>query len=93
MSSVVVDTHSAIWYLEKSPSLSVSGFKAIDMAARSGGNICVASISLIEVIYLVDKSKLKEEALNKLIEICTDSATGWLLIPVSSPCRFEIGIP
>jgi PIN domain nuclease of toxin-antitoxin system len=82
MPSVVVDTHSAIWYLEKSTSLSVPGFEAIRAAARTGGNICLASISLVEVVYLIEKSKLKKEALERLIQICTDFDTGWMLMPL-----------
>jgi PIN domain nuclease of toxin-antitoxin system len=82
MSSVVIDTHSAIWYLEKSASLSDSGFDAIDTAARTGGNICLASISLVEVTYLIEKSRIRKEALERLVQACTDSATGWILVPL-----------
>lgn len=82
MSSVVVDTHSAIWYLEKSQSLSEPGFEAIDTAFRTGGNVCLTSISLIEVLYLIEKSKLKQEALERLIQTCTDVTTGSMLVPL-----------
>lgn len=82
MSSLVLDTHSAIWYLEKSTSLSKAGREAINAAAATGQTIFVSSISLIEITYLVEKSKLLERQYGLLLDRLTDPEAGWQVVPI-----------
>lgn len=56
MASLVVDTHTIIWYLEGSTNISARATRAIDEAYTAGEPIYVASITLVEVLYLVEKS-------------------------------------
>ena len=78
MSSLVVDTHAIVWYLLKSNNLSLTALTAIDNAE----SVYVASISVVEIIYLKEKGKLPEEALQRLIQALGDVNTGWSVVPL-----------
>lgn len=66
MSSVVLDTHAAVWYLLDHPSLSHNANNAIEQAVTDGHPLYVSTISLVEVIYLVEKNRLPSRALERL---------------------------
>src|SRR3970040_107373 len=58
MAAVVVDTHAAVWYLLNAKSLSSNAQRAMDEAVQAGDPVYVSSISLVEVVYLVEKGKM-----------------------------------
>jgi PIN domain nuclease of toxin-antitoxin system len=58
----VRDTHAALWYLFADPRLSVSAKAAFDAAASSRRKILLSVISLVEVVYLVEKNRLPASA-------------------------------
>jgi PIN domain nuclease of toxin-antitoxin system len=58
----VVDTHTALWYLLRNPLLSAAARKFIDDAAALGHGIALSPISLAEMVYLVEKSRLPASA-------------------------------
>jgi PIN domain nuclease of toxin-antitoxin system len=82
MAAVVADTHSAIWYLLVSGKLSQNALDAFDHAARLGDPIYLASLSLVEVIYLVEKKRLPEIALDRLNSALTGGLPGFVLGPL-----------
>lgn len=82
MSSLVVDTHAAIWYLLQSERLSQSANEALDATLKQGENIYLASISLVEVIYLVEKGKLNKDSVRALIKGIEDQSSNWILAPL-----------
>ena len=53
----VADTHTALWYLFNDVRLSVAAGDFIDQAAAAGRRIVVSSISLAEIVYLIEKSR------------------------------------
>lgn len=60
MPSVVADTHTIIWYFLESQSLSRNALAALDDTLNGGYRIHLASISLVEMVYLVEKSRMPE---------------------------------
>ena len=60
----VADTHAAIWYLFDDPRLSKPAGDFIDHAAAAGRRVAVSSISLAEIVYLVEKGRLTPECLS-----------------------------
>jgi PIN domain nuclease of toxin-antitoxin system len=64
----VADTHAALWDLFNDPRLSSFYRKAlaagnfIDQAAAAGNQVVVSSISLAEIVYLVEKNRLPTNA-------------------------------
>ena len=67
MAGVVIDTHSAIWYLADSPAMSALARQTIDEAAVNGSAIILPSISSVEIVYLTDKNKIAPETLTGLL--------------------------
>jgi len=53
----VADTHTALWYLYDDARLSVAAGDFIDQAAAAGSQIVVSSISLAEIVYLIEKNR------------------------------------
>jgi len=82
MSAVVVDTHAAVWYLLNSQRLSPSAGAALDAATQGGDPVYVASISLVEVVYLVEKGRLPGFALERLSNALADPASGFVTAPL-----------
>jgi len=91
MPSVVVDTHAAIWYLLKSPRISQTAFSLMEQVSQSGDNIFLSSISLVEVIYLVEKGKLSQDSLDSLLSGITDSGSAWVLAPLDLGVAQSVG--
>jgi len=58
----VADTHTALWYLYDDVRLSVPAGDFIDQAAAAGRQIVVSSISLAEILYLIEKNRLPASA-------------------------------
>ncbi len=62
----VADTHAALWYLLRSPRLSAPAREFMDNTAREGHTIALSTISLAEIVYLVEKDRLPESAYQDL---------------------------
>jgi PIN domain nuclease of toxin-antitoxin system len=62
----VADTHSALWHLFDDARLSAAAGDFIDKAAAARHRIAVSSISLAEVVYLIEKNRLPRSAYDDL---------------------------
>jgi len=80
--AAVLDTHAAVWYLLKSPSLSSNALYAIERALQSGEPVFVPSICLVEVIYLVEKCRLPMAALDRLMMAFDTQSTALRVAPL-----------
>ena len=74
MDPVAADTHAALWYLLEPSQLSAAADQALTQADRPGVGIFVSAISVVEVIYLVEKGKLPQASLDALVATLTDPA-------------------
>lgn len=90
MTSLVVDTHAAVWYLLQSNRLSATASAALDETLKHGDSIYLASISLIEVIYLIEKGKLSQVAADQLIDGLRDPKSNWILAPLDLAVSQEL---
>lgn len=82
MVAVVADTHTIVWYLRESARLSETALAALDGANAGGNPIYVSSISVVEVVYLVEKYRLPEAAFVQLVEALSDPGTGLVTVSV-----------
>ena len=82
MSAVVVDTHALIWYLLASQKISSRAIASLDDAVRIGDSIYLSSISVVEIIYLVEKGKLPEIAFDRLISSLYNMDSSFVVIPL-----------
>jgi len=67
MPDAVTDTHALIWYLQDDARLSSEASAHFDGCEHDGGRIRIASISLVEVIYLSEKGRIPAETLASLL--------------------------
>ena len=65
----VIDTHAVIWYLFNNPKLSSRADKFISEAAATGDSIGLSSITLIEIVYLIEKGRISIETLTTIAQI------------------------
>ena len=90
MAAVVADTHAAVWYLLNTKNLSSNAQRAMDDAAKAGDPVYVSSISLVEVVYLVEKGKLPLVVLDRLITALSEPNSGFLIAPIDLPVVLAI---
>ena len=48
--------------------ISVSATQTIDNAIANGDAVILSAISIVEIIYLIDKGKLSQQTLNRLVQ-------------------------
>ncbi len=82
MNAVVADTHAALWFMQNDARLSPAARAALDQADETGVGVYVSAISLIEVIYLVEKGRLPAELLGRFEADLDDPAGTFILVPV-----------
>jgi PIN domain nuclease of toxin-antitoxin system len=80
----VADTHAVIWYLSADSRLSANAKQFMDNAANSGDQIAVSSITLIEIVYLIEKGRIPTTALTSLTTALRQTKPTFIEIPVSS---------
>lgn len=68
MVAAVADTHAALWYLFGDARLSLRARECIDRAAQDRQCIAISPISLAEIVYLIEKSRISANALQDLRE-------------------------
>lgn len=81
---VLLDTHAVVWYLLDAKELSAEARRVIDAAAQAGESLCLASISLVEIVYLVEKGRLPEMALERLNSVLSEPAASLVLVPLDA---------
>ena len=89
MDDVVVDTHIAIWYFADATQLSKPAENAIDKA-EAGGIVFVSAITIVELIYLIEKGKIPPDVLDLLRDGLDDSTTAFRLVETSREIADEV---
>ncbi len=89
MADIVIDTHVAIWYFAAATQLSKPAETAIDNA-EANGIIFVSAITIIELIYLIEKGKIPQDVLDLLRDALDDSTTAFRLIEISREIADEV---
>lgn len=82
--AAVLDTHAAVWYLLKSRRLSPGALHAIEVALESGEPLFLSLISLVEVVYLVEKGRLPMGALERLMAAFENPLVGLRVAPLDA---------
>jgi len=72
MIAAVADTHAALWYLFDDARLSTIAASVINEAAAARRHIAISSVTLAEVVYLVDKGRLPRPAYDELSQALAD---------------------
>ncbi len=72
MSACVVDTHTLIWYVLNDPRLSSAAKIAMLNTASAGDSVFVPAISLVEIIYLIEKGRFPQVLLQRILSLLND---------------------
>lgn len=82
--SVVLDTHTVLWYLEDSSELSAVAKTITEEAIRASADVFVSPISLIETVYLVERGRIPVSALTRLRSAIREPSSGLRIAPVDA---------
>jgi PIN domain nuclease of toxin-antitoxin system len=69
----VADTHTALWHLFDDARLSSAARAFVDQAAAARQKIAVSSISLAEIVYLIEKNRLPSSSYDELTQALADA--------------------
>ncbi len=70
--AAVADTHAALWHLFDNARLSAVAGRFITEAAIARQKVAISTISLAEVVYLVEKNRLPPSAYEELTQALAD---------------------
>ena len=62
----VIDTHAVIWHLYNEPLLSPTVRAFLMTSAAQGDQVGVSAITIVEIVYLVEKGRIQHDALVQL---------------------------
>ena len=83
MIDAIADTHALIWYLLDSPRLSASALEQFEACRETGVQVGISSISIVEIIYLVEKGRIPPATLPLLEESLSAQPTSLDIVPLS----------
>lgn len=66
MLAAVADTHAVLWYIFSNPRLSSTAKLFMDTANGDGDQIGISSITLFEMVYLIEKGRIPAESLSRV---------------------------
>lgn len=78
---VVADTHTILWYLYNDPRLSPTAYSLMDATDKAGDQIAIASITLAEIVYLVEKGRVDLLAFERMVQALVQPNTTLVEIP------------
>lgn len=82
--ATVLDTHATVWYLTAPNKLSPAALHAIRGATHAGEPLYVPSISMVEVVYLVERGRLSAAAFTKLLDAIDSAESALTVAPLDS---------
>jgi PIN domain nuclease of toxin-antitoxin system len=83
MSSIVIDTHTLIWYLTQSPKISTTAIDRINQVNQNNLPVLIASITLIELIYLSEKQRIPAFPLQQFFQELDLTNSQFSIIPLT----------
>jgi len=84
LNPLLLDTHAVVWYLRDPARLSSKALEQIHRSGREGIPLFVSVISLVELVYLVEKERLPQAALEELKHGLQDPLAAIQVLPVDS---------
>lgn len=93
MNDVIIDTNIVIWYFNQPKLPSLSAQTAIEKALANG-SIIVTSITIVELVYLIEKKKIPAAVIAALQNALDDESPAFQLIDLTrSICEVMSAIP
>ncbi len=83
MVSAVIDTHALIWYLASDARLSARAKNFIEETAFQGQQIALSSITLAEMVYLIERGRISASQFSLLAESLNTPTSLFLESPLN----------
>ena len=83
MLRAVADTHAVIWYLAGDPRLSDTARSFVDSAAQDGDEIGISAITLVEMVYLVEKGRIPAQRFSQLAATLDEQNTVFVELSIN----------
>jgi PIN domain nuclease of toxin-antitoxin system len=84
MIGAVADTHVAVWYIFGDARLSRTALDFIEDCVERGARVGVSAISLVEVVYLIEKRRLPGPTLTRMLKALREADGVLQEIPLDS---------
>lgn len=78
----VADTHAVIWYFEANKRLSSHAKAFIEQAEQNGDVIAVSTITLVEIVYLIEKGRIPPQHFSDLAALLSTTDSIFLEQPI-----------
>jgi PIN domain nuclease of toxin-antitoxin system len=85
MLAAVADTHAVIWYLFDDRRLSAPARAVIERAASSGDTVGMSALTIVEIIYLVERGRIPADALRRLETRLASGSAVLVVLPLDHP--------
>lgn len=82
--AVVADTHALVWYLTRPERLSDNARDVLNQTTEAGEPIYLSVISLIEIIYLVERNRLPSATLERLHAVLSRPDSALEIVPLDT---------
>jgi PIN domain nuclease of toxin-antitoxin system len=82
MTEILADTHVITWLLTEPARLSSAAAKVLKDATDANWPIRISVISLVELLYLVEKGRIDSVTLSDLLDVLGKSDSPFELLPV-----------
>ena len=86
----IADTHTTIWYLFSDPRLGKAASSFIEETVLKGDHIGVSAISIIEMVYLIEKGRIPATALDDLRAAIADPKAVLRYVPVDEQIAIKM---
>ena|SRR5579862_509923 len=81
MPSYVSDTHTLVWHLAGSPSLSPKVRQVLETADKGESSVFVPTIVVVEMVYLAERVKINPDILKRTFELLQDPKGSYRPVP------------
>lgn len=79
----IADTHAAIWYAYDDPKLAVAAVELFEQAIRFNDQIGIATISFVEITFLIEKGRIPSAARFRLESILDRPDIELITVPLT----------
>ncbi|MEI2693085.1 MAG: type II toxin-antitoxin system VapC family toxin [Anaerolineae bacterium] len=82
MVRAVADTHAVIWDLSADSRLPASARAIIDQAATDGDQVAFSAITLVEIVYLIEKGRIPPDTYSRLLAAVGSERADLTVVPL-----------
>jgi len=90
MSAIVIDTHVLIWYLFEPEKLSFLARDTIETTLDFAHPVYIPAISIVEIIYLMEKGRISFTTLTALQQVLNDEQFSFVIAPLDEYVAFAL---